>query len=202
MHIGKDYPEKLTPAEESEIKRMADFEAQKILAAKSKSKQLNAPDIKKSSEIKAKEDVLVDKMEQFLNAHSDQNLLNLADFLKQNAHEIETGGSTLRSDWERLKRVNKAVSVKNNIWDKLMAQLVEKNMPGYEFKSETSRFDPITGKIEKYFEKEIKSNIFTDPIKVIAKRMITSNEEFDLFDLKIYLSAHFDIQYTSISRDQ
>lgn len=87
-----------------------------------------------------------------------------------------------------LYKVSEGVEYKVKFWDKKLKSFLNKNgIKMYE--TSTELLASITGKIKEHWKNKVAKIKFDDPIDLIAKRLLKNNEEFDFFDLKIYLYA-------------
>lgn len=92
---------------------------------------------------------------------------------------------------DRLSKLNvmcENLETKMRLWDKPMKMFFSNNGV-CDYKSETEQLSSVAGKISTYHRNKFTEIDFNDPIDVIAKRLIKSKEEFDFFDLQIYLYA-------------
>lgn len=111
------------------------------------------------------------------------NLLNLYEHLKD-AKDIET----VQKNLNKLKDASDDLNAKTELWDKKMKKfLANSNIKDYA--SETELLNSITGKVKEFGKNPVKSINFNEPIDVIAKRLTQSKEEFDFFDLQLYMYA-------------
>lgn len=113
----------------------------------------------------------------------------LNDFLGENRANnanLPFAGSA-QEHLDELKNANDDLSGKFELWDKKFKNLLAKNGIA-AYASDTELLNSITGKIREYGKSSV-SNIKFDPVDVVAKRLTQSKEEFDFFDLQLYLYA-------------
>lgn len=116
---------------------------------------------------------------------SDKNLENLIKYLSE---DIENKMKQTANHLSDLNEMCENVQSKISLWDKQMKVFLSNNGV-CNYKSETEQLLSVAGRISTYHQNLFKEINFSDAIDVIANRLIKFKEEFDFFDLQIYLIA-------------
>lgn len=133
----------------------------------------------KSSDLKKQASI----MEDFLkNTQNDNvNLQKLLEHLSQT-----TSKQPVQDNTSNLKNLITDVHDKHIMWDSSIREVLKANDMPYPTKTEL--LNTVYGKIIEYPE-DLNKISFSDPHRVLAERLIKSKEEFDFFDLQIYMHA-------------
>ncbi|XP_014273660.1 uncharacterized protein [Halyomorpha halys] len=136
----------------------------------------------KKSEIKTG-NIIKTMMKDFLKNNKQATLIQLIDFLK-NADEGRKQYITERTNWN--KHFIADVLHKNQKWDQPMGEACK--VLGLDYEPRTKALSSLYGSIHKYRDVD-KIPFQPDPVEAIADRLTMADEEFDFFDLLIYLHA-------------
>ncbi|XP_014289594.1 uncharacterized protein [Halyomorpha halys] len=102
----------------------------------------------------------------------------------KNADQAKKDG--VRENTENMQKKITDVFNKNKKWDQAMSEASE--VHGFHYETKTKLLNSLYDSIIKF--RNVNQFAFSsDPVGVIAERLAIKNEEFDLFDLKIYLYA-------------
>lgn len=116
---------------------------------------------------------------------SSENLKNLIQYLNEDTINKQKQTEARLSD---LSQMCENVKSKIALWDKPMKIFLSNN--GFDdYKTGTDQLSSVAGRIPAYFQNKFKNIDFNKTIDVIANRLIQFKEEFDWFDLQIYLYA-------------
>lgn len=110
---------------------------------------------------------------------------NLDKLMKHLSQTPDTDKIKMQERIDRMKKVNADLHDKFELWDTKMKNVLAHNFPDYN--TDTMILHAINGKIREY--PPIKNFDFKQPVNELAKRLVQSKEEFDFFDLQIYLYA-------------
>lgn len=122
-------------------------------------------------------------MKSFLETNAPRNgrLTELIDYLKINIADKKKQIQNRFTQWK--PECDNIIS-SGNIWEVKVKELY-----GRYYKSNAALLSDIAGKFIAYQASDLNKMQFTDPIDEIGKRLLHKSEEFDTFDLEIYLYA-------------
>ena len=122
-------------------------------------------------------------MEIFLQDEQKHNR-NLDDLLNHLSRADKSIKETVNQRTEHLKKLNTDIRYKTKFWDKPISDKLKAKHISYSTKA--GQIDSLYGKILEYPDVR-KVSFGPDPRKIVAKRLTMNKEEFDFFDLQIYL---------------
>lgn len=89
---------------------------------------------------------------------------------------------------DELNKIGETLAFKKKNWNPKLDKLLKENGKNI-YAKETNLLASITGKIKEHSKNKVEKMNFGDANDLIAKRLVKNNEEFDIFDLEIYLYA-------------
>lgn len=116
---------------------------------------------------------------------TNRNLKQLINYMNKDITNKKKETEARLSD---LNVICENLETKIRLWDKPMKMFLSNNGI-FDYKSDTEQLSSVVGKISTFYRDKFTEIDFSDPIDVISKRLIKSKEEFDFFDLQIYLYA-------------
>lgn len=116
---------------------------------------------------------------------SNKNLEGLIKYLSEEIPDKKRQTEDRLSD---LNEICENVKSKIDLWDTQMKIFLSNNGVR-DYKTDTDQFQSVAGKISMFSRNKFKGIDFNSPVDVIANRLIKFKEEFDFFDLQIYLYA-------------
>ncbi|XP_014273658.1 protein PFC0760c [Halyomorpha halys] len=120
-------------------------------------------------------------MKNFLKDYKGGTLNHLVDHLRSASQKTK---DSMQQRTNVLKSRMDYVNQKKVYWDKRMTEASK--VHGFRYKTKTSLFTTLYDRIRKYGDV---NKIQSDPLDVLTDRLVKYEEEFDFFDLQIYLYA-------------